>query len=58
MGFGSFSHGYLKTYTRATVVFGPGSDLRTGKGVSAQACSTSLLERPAGKVDLPLNGLI
>ena len=38
------------TYTAATEVTGPGSVLRVGKGVVAQACSTSALLKPAGKV--------
>ena len=37
------------TYTGATVVTGPGSVGRVGKGVEAQACSMSLCVRPAGK---------
>ena len=38
------------TYTGATEVAGPGSVERVGKGVEAQACSTSALLKPAGNV--------
>ncbi len=42
----------MRTYTGATVVAGPGSVGSVGKGVLAQACSTSLWVRPAGRCAL------
>ena len=43
-------------HTGGMEVAGPGSVSRVGNGVSAQACSTSALERPAGKVATLLFG--
>ena len=48
----------IKTYTGATVVAGPGSVLNVGNADSAQACSTSALESPAGNVAGVFRGLV
>jgi hypothetical protein len=41
----------------ATEVTGPGAVSSVGNGVSAHACSMSLLVSPAGNTAVPVNGL-
>ena len=37
------------THTGGTLVFGPGSAVKVGKGEVVQACSISLCLKPAGR---------